>query len=469
MLDKKQNKIVILEENHARRDYLKSILSQTSDLAFCFEQVANCFDNLFHLNPDLIVVGTLPREDLIRFINAHSATSCNFPSVLITKDSVVKRYLKINNDRGIFTCDSERNLTRYKKSAHRESNFFPNMYAVEGSPLLVGTSLWVSEMKAKLPGMIRSNENILIHGEKGSGKESLARVIHLGEENYARGIFAKVSTSLLDPCTPNVQLLDNLRNAIVSVDMSNSSKKIRGVQATLFIDELNDIPTSLLQDILMFMESRAMKEGKEENIAIENLRLLVGTCMNTANIVSGENLRKNIFYRVNVLRIGVPPLRHRQEDIPFITDYFIYKYCKRYGKSYFELSERAKAAFLKYEWPGNIRELEAVVKRTVLSGENATFLKNVLPKEAHVDVGQSGMWFESLRFIEETIRRKEYLNHTGKMPMKKICGEFMVEVEKKVMRRALASTNWNRKKAASILNISYKSMLNKIKLYGLIS
>ncbi len=115
MLDKKQNKIVILEENHTRRDYLKSIVSQASDLSFCFGQVANCFDNLFHLNPDLIVVGSLPREDIIRFINAHSATQCDFPSILITKDLVVKRYLKLNNDRGIFFCDSELSLAQYKK------------------------------------------------------------------------------------------------------------------------------------------------------------------------------------------------------------------------------------------------------------------------------------------------------------------------------------------------------------------
>ena len=130
---------------------------------------------------------------------------------------------------------------------------------------------------------------------------------------------------------------------------------------------------------------------------------------------------------------------------------------------------KAKQAFMKYHWPGNIRELEEVVKRMVFRGENEAFLKNVLPQETPKDTERSDMWLEGLRFIDESIGAKEYLNFTGNMSMKQICAEFMAEVEKKVMKSALGSTNWNRKKAASVLNISYKSMLNKIKYYGLVS
>lgn len=219
----------------------------------------------------------------------------------------------------------------------------------------------------------------------------------------------------------------------------------------------------------MLMKCGRNNHSSKENMDIENLRLLAGTSVDTEKIVSAETLRKDIFYRLNVLKISLPPLRHRKEDIPFMVDFLVYRYCKRYGKSYFEMPGKAKQAFLQYLWPGNIRELEEVVKRMVLRGENETSLKNILPQETPIETGQSEMWLESLRFIDETISAKEYLNFTGNMPMKQICAEFMAEVEKKVMRSALASTNWNRKRAASILNISYKSMLNKIKYYGLVS
>jgi len=468
MLDKKHNKIVILEENHTRRDYLKSILSQASDTAFCFGQVDSCFDNLFHLNPDLIVVGSLPREDIIRFINGHSATRCNFPSVLITKDSVIRRYLQLNSGRGIFVCDSELSLTQYKKSVYKTRKNDKNRYDGEDSPILVGSSSWVSEIKAVLPGLIRSHENVLIQGEKGVGKELLARVIYFGGESDGRGVFAKLSASLLDCCSSNVPMTDKLRNIAASMHLSDSDKEQRGAPGTLYIDELYDIPKSFQHDILMLMESRAITSSKMKNVGIENLRLVAGTSVNIDKFVSKNTLRKDIFYRLNVLKIDVPPLRHRKEDIPFLGDYFLYKYCKQYGKSYFELPENAKQAFLQYHWPGNMRELEEVVKRMVISGENEVFLKNYLPKTCK-DTGQSDMWLESLRFIDESIRAKEYLNIVGDMPMKSICAEFMAEVEKKVMMRALVSTNWNRKRAASMLNISYKSMLNKIKYYGLVS
>lgn len=469
MLDKKQKKIVILEENHTRLDYLKSIVSQTSDLAFCFGQVANCFDNLFHLNPDLIVVGSLPREDIIRFINAHSATQCDFPSILITKDSFVKRYLKLNNDRGMFACDSELSLAQYKKSAPKIHKNHSHLYAGEDLPMLVGSSPWVSGIKAVLPGLIRSHENVLIQGEKGAGKEFLARIIHFGEENYERGMFAKISPSLLDGCVSSVSLIDNIRHACATMDPSDGDRQKKGVPVTLYIDELCDIQKFLKHDILMITKSWGINCSKEENVKLENLRLLVGTRVNTEKIVSDETLRKDIFYRLNVLKISVPPLRYRKEDIPFIIDYFMYRYCKRFGKSYFEMPGKTKQAFLQYHWPGNIRELGEVVKRMVLRGENEAFLKNIIPPESPIDTGQSDLWFESLRFIDETIRVKDYLKFTGNMPMKQICSEFMAEVEKKVMKRALTSTNWNRKRAASILNISYKSMLNKIKYYGLVS
>ena len=469
MLDKKQKKIVILEENHTRLDYLKSIVSQTSDLAFCFGQVANCFDNLFHLNPDLIVVGSLPREDIIRFINAHSATQCDFPSILITKDSFVKRYLKLNNDRGMFACDSELSLAQYKKSAPKIHKNHSHLSAGEDSPILVGSSPWVSGIKAVLPGLIRSHENVLIQGEKGTGKEYLARIIHLGDEHHESDIFAKMSASLLDGCVSNISLIDNLQNICGSMDQGGRGKGKRRVSVTLYIDELCDIPMFLQRDILMLMEYGNLNHGKKENVDIENLRLLVGTKVETEKYVSSQALRKDIFYRLNVLKIDLPPLRHRKEDIPFIIDFFVYRYCKRYGKSYFEMPGKAKQAFLQYDWPGNIRELEEVVKRMVLRGENEAFLGNMLPQETPIHTEQSEMWVESLRFIDEFINVKEYLNSTGNMPMKQICAEFMAEVEKKLMKSALVSTNWNRKKAASMLNISYKSILNKIKLYGLVS
>ncbi len=140
--------------------------------------------------------------------------------------------------------------------------------------------------------MIRSHENVLIQGEKGTGKEYLARIIHFGEERYERGMFAKMSASLLDGCASNVSLIDNLRNTCASMDPSSRDKEKRGVPVTLYIDELFDIPKFLQRDILMLMECGGIDRRKKKNIDIENLRLLVGTRVETEKFVSARDPKK---------------------------------------------------------------------------------------------------------------------------------------------------------------------------------
>ncbi len=180
-----------------------------------------------------------------------------------------------------------------------------------------------------------------------------------------------------------------------------------------------------------------------------------------------HRFRKDLFYRLNTLSIAIPPLRCRKEDIHLLTDFFTYKFCKDFDKSYFDLSAGIKDRFQRYRWPGNVHELEGVVKRAVMMNNEKEFLSGFLAGKSRGDFTDDDRWLGGMSGMDDIIDVAVCLKDVPQKPLKDICWDFIVKVEKDTINRALKQTNWNRKKAALMLKISYKSMLNKIKAYKL--
>jgi len=184
-------------------------------------------------------------------------------------------------------------------------------------------------------------------------------------------------------------------------------------------------------------------------------------------LVEKGEFRKDLFYRLNVIRIDIPPLRNRIQDIPLLAVFFNDKFCGDLGKSHFNLSKKTKNMLSCYHWPENVRELENVVRHSVLTGDEDSMLNKLcLPDQRlkstnHIDCS------EDIYTVAELSDVKKYLKDLNEVSLKDICREFITRAEKKIMKQALEKTNWNRKKAAILLDISYKSLLNKIKAYDL--
>ncbi len=460
-----QKKIVILEKDHVQRDFLRSVFSAKSDLAFCFDRVVSCFDNLEQLNPDLIVVGSFPRKGILRFINAHKATHCNLPSLLMTQDIEIKKYLQISGVSNIRMFDGNLKLNAFNKSIAHALEKNKDVPYDKDYPFIVGNSPDIVKIKEILPVMNMSRESVLIEGEKGTGKEMIARAIHRLSES--KDLFVKISAQEIPTGSPRLNLLELIGQKIQNKTNSSIPQFPNEVISTIFIDDLGCLPDSIQSELLHIVDSEHDALHGFSPRGKNNIRIISTTSVGSDCLLSKNRLRKDLFYRLNVINFKMSPLRQRKEDIPLLADYFSYSYCKMLGRSFFELPSETIDIFMDYHWPGNTKELETVVKRAVMNGDNGKFLKDLHLVNTQSSLKTDQKMIESLKACSTTADVRDCLRQIEKKPLKEICSSFMAKIEKNVMRKALEATNWNRKKASAMLNISYKSMLNKIKQYGL--
>jgi DNA-binding NtrC family response regulator len=458
-------KAIIIEKNDAFRDYLRSIISNAGILSYCFQTENTCLDNLNVIEPDLIVTGSMSQKRIIQIINALKAIECELPMLIISEGNNLQAYVESNGLENITIVDKPVQLDAFINNFTKAEYKKAKSKAKKRVPFIVGNDPEVIKIKKVIPQLSRSKDSILIKGEKGVGKETLARAIHL----YSNGkdeLFIKIDACALSSQQTSWRLVDFFAEPGLNGKKEDAIKRNR-VNGTLYFEEICDIPDSLQSELLLFEERNASSAINPDLNGINCFRIIAGTAKNIDQMVEKNEFRKDLYYRMNVFDLKIPALRNRAEDIPLLADFFTYKFCMTYKKGFFTLSDKIKKVFLKYQWPGNIKELESAVKRVVMIRDEKKFLSSF-----HLDSGKATraagkQWFDSMTSLDKLIDPKEYIGKIDTMSLKDICCEGMAKVEKNIMKKALDNTNWNRKKAAGMLNISYKSMLNKIKNYKL--
>jgi two-component system response regulator AtoC len=249
-------------------------------------------------------------------------------------------------------------------------------------------------------------------------------------------------------------------NASPFKDMNQHENGIFSVAntGTLFLDEIGQLPAAYQAELLLLVEKDSGLNPKTRKDKFVDARIIASTMNDIKSLVNKGAFLQNLYYRLNAIDIKLPPLRHRLEDIPFLADFFADKYCAELGKSHYKLSRKTKNLLFSYSWPGNVYELENLIKGAVALG-NEDSIVSQLDRQDKINEYTHNLG--ELTDIKKQIKDSDYL------PLKDICRKINAQAEKKLMKQALERTNWNRKKAAMMLNISYKSLLNKIKAYNL--
>lgn len=370
--------------------------------------------------------------------------------------------------------DGRRSLkgNRLLDSGSKEPNSFQTSIRPEfpGHHLLIqwpngdGSSDYVrffyeSDKMARIVESIRhvadTDVTVFIQGESGVGKELVARALHYRSARETKP-FIKVNCAALPEALLESELFGYEKGAFTGAYNRKPGRFELAHGGTIFLDEIADISLSLQAKLLQVLQDGEFARlGGRRDIQVD-VRVLVATNKNLEEHVRTGRFREDLYYRVNVLNIRVPPLRERREEIPILIQYFLDKNSRKYGNSVPPLSRDVSDLLLTHDWPGNVRQLENMIKRFVLLG-NEEVIKEEL-NQRHSPKPQQPHESESQDLDGDSPKV---------ISLKEISRKASLQAERQVILRALQQTRWNRKKAANLLGISYKALLYKIKKCGL--
>ncbi len=318
--------------------------------------------------------------------------------------------------------------------------------------IFIYTSGKMHRIKEIVDQIANTDVTVLIQGESGVGKEVVARSIHLNSFRRQRP-FVKVNCAALPQELLESELFGYEKGAFTGAYRQKPGKFELANGGTVFLDEISEISLSLQGKLLQVLQDREFSRlGGKKDIRVD-VRVLVATNKNMEEGVKSGRFREDLYYRLNVVNITVPPLRERREEIPIFVEYFLEKFCRKYHKEAIPLSEKMRKALSEHRWLGNVRELENVIQRFVVLGNEEAIVEELTP------VIQEDPAPEKNEKIGTTKK--------GWPTLKEVHQEALKKAESEAILKALEMTNWNRKKAADILKISYKALLYKIKETGL--
>ena len=315
-------------------------------------------------------------------------------------------------------------------------------------------------------GLKESREPVLIQGEPGTGKELVTRALHYHSDLSERP-FIKVNLSKLKPPMLDEIFIKTLPGQSADPEQESPGTLVDQPYGTILLEGIETLPAPHQSRLLNIFEDCSFQHRQSANqkSSLAQGRMVVTSNKLLEEYVQEGRFRQDLFYRLNVISVAIPPLRERTGDIPMLMDFFADKFCMELGVGHIEVTRKFKDIFCCYHWPGNVRELQIMTRRAILNGDKDSVMMNL-----------SQQWAENKKLINQyqdldTLAGigslKKRLTKLDNLSLKNVCSDFLVPTEKKIITKALEQTNWNRKKAAGFLDISYKSLLNKIKKYKL--
>ncbi len=307
---------------------------------------------------------------------------------------------------------------------------------------LIGNSEEMEQVYDKIVQLASARSTVLIQGESGTGKELIARAIHYNSPRKANP-FIPLNCSALSEGVIESELFGHEKGAFTGADRRTIGKFEQAHKGTLFLDEVGEIALNTQIKLLRFLEERELTRiGGAEVIKVD-VRLIAATNADLEELVQKKRFREDLYYRLKVVTVNVPPLRRRTDDVPLLTDFFLEKFNRENNKNIKGFTSEAMDALLHYKWPGNVRELKNLIESLVVISRKNTIEFEDLPS-----------------FIKDYVCEKPDAESLDS-------AETMEEAERLMIERALKKTRGNRTKAAEMLGIGIRTLQRKLKKYNL--
>jgi len=312
--------------------------------------------------------------------------------------------------------------------------------------IIFGKSETMAAIRRNLLKVADTNIPVLIEGESGTGKEVICRYLHRNS-SWARGSFVKVSCPAIPGTLLESELFGHERGAFAGALAANTGRGEMSASGTLFLDEISELNLSLQSKLLQVLQDGQLQTIGSTRETKANIRVICSTNRKLHQEVAGERFRQDLYYRITGLVLRLPPLRERLEDLDGLVEYFVDLYRERFGCSAAPVSESTRLLMTTHLWPGNIRELENLIKRYVVVGTEEAILSEIAQREIISDSSN--------------------VDQTAALSLSQLTRNATQLMESRIILNTLRVNQWNRKRTARALKISYRSLLYKLKKAGI--
>src|ERR1700744_2734924 len=451
-------RILILEPDLAVLDYLRLTLGSQYSLNLFSEEQA-LLDRLEKSEqPDLLLLALHTSRDPLPLLTHIRCTKPNLP-VIVLSCSAELRDLEMVIRLGVrgivikpfIGSDVEQAIEEHLSAAEKN---IPAADALKEIPLnethsFVRSSKRMRDLESQAALVARADIPLLILGESGTGKEILALYTHKMSAR-SQNIFLKVNCAAVPADLLESELFGYEQGAFTGAVKTKPGKFEVCTGGTIFLDEIGEMPAILQAKLLQVLQDGTFSRLGSRSPMRVDVRVIAATNINMKEAIARKSFREDLYYRLNGFSLSIPPVCERREEIPLLASYFMRKVAKKYGRQPLPLSNQLLDGFSRYSWPGNLREMENVVNRYFILGDERPILAEMNPYTPFRGEGSG------------------FGDASDGGGLKDIVRSLKGEAEATAIAQMLESKGWNRKAAASELQISYKALLYKIKQYELV-
>src|SRR4030043_676697 len=439
--------VLIVDDEEGIRETLSGIFEDEGCSVVTANSGEEALDLLKEQNPDLILLDIwLPGIDGIKILEEIKVLRPDLPVIMISGHGNIELAVKATRLGAYDFLEKPLSLERVllvsKRALERRTLEIENKALrkdLTKKYRLLGNSPKMDLLREQIKMAAQSNSRVLIMGESGSGKELVARLLHENSKSAGK-LFIEVNCAAIPQELIESELFGHEKGSFTGAFESKKGKFELADEGTLFLDEVGDMSLSAQAKVLRVIETQEFQRvGGSKNIKVD-VRIISATNKDLAEEVKKSTFREDLFYRLNVIPIPLPPLRERKEDIPLLVNYFLDSFAGEYGKKSKKISPEALKMIEAYDWPGNIRELRNVIERLVIMTPSDTITaKNLL-------------------IVEQS--SQDYLSY-------KTMKEARDAFEKDFITKRLEENNWNISKTAEILQMERSNLHKKIKAYNI--
>lgn len=451
----KQNVLVIDDEVKMQR-ILQLMLQDMGHDVQCANNGKEALKIIEHEPVDLVITDLqMPVMDGIEFLKNMSESEQNLPAIVITAHGSVETAVEAMKHGAIDYITRPFEMETVELAVTRALNLAVMQMEIKylrnelehGWQKFIGKSREMRDLYHLIKQIAPSNSPVLVVGETGTGKELVAHAIH--KASGRKGLFVPINCAAIPESMLESELFGHVKGAFTGAEREHIGKFEVSNGGTLFLDEITEMTSDLQAKLLRVLQENCIERlGSNRQIDLD-LRVIATTNRNLEMAIKDGGLRDDLFFRLNVFRIDVPPLRERRDDIPLLIDYFLDKHAHRMGKQVPSVNREVVTKLCEYRWPGNVRELSNLVERILVLGYEDNIDMNLLP-------------------VEMISNSRTTISSTDTVTGRKLSLQVNVEeLERKLIKDALDITENGKAKAARMLEISERSLWYKIKKYRL--